>query len=96
MVNVTNTWDILCNLCILILENLCHITNLSYGFINIVLFVILGPLSTIMFMCSTLAHMIIKNQRLKKLWTWIFFAAGWIIILAIILPVIYATLTLPV
>lgn len=46
MVIVTNYGDVLCNWCILVMEQLSELSGLSYGLINILLFCVLGPLST--------------------------------------------------
>lgn len=48
MVQVTNFWDVLCNYCIILMRHMCDLTGISYGCLNIWLFVILGPLSTIL------------------------------------------------
>ena len=66
MVYVTNYWDVLCNQCILLLENLCHLTGLSYGFINVLFFCILGPLGTICFMGSTATAVYGKSNAVRK------------------------------
>lgn len=54
MIEATNDWDWLCNLCILIMQNLSKMTGLSYGLVNILLFVILGPLSTLTSLVSAI------------------------------------------
>lgn len=94
MVHVTNYWDVLCNECILILENLCHLTGLSYGLINVLFFCILGPLSTLFFMGSTMSAMIGKTKKIKIHLTLILVCAGSICVLAIIIPSLWAMFTL--
>lgn len=94
MVHVVNHWDILCNQCILILENLSHLTGLSYGLINILFFCILGPLSTVCFMGSTATAMFGKVKVIKRHLTLTFAVLGIICILAIIIPCLWATITL--
>lgn len=96
MIEVVNNWDIVCNLCILILENLSHMTGLSYGFLNIVLFVIMGPLATLLFMSSAIT-LFIKTQKrkLQKVIAGVLFTLGVLMVLAIIIPIIIATLELP-
>ena len=66
MVEVTNIYNYLCNVCINIMTYLSHETGMSYGLINILLFVILGPLSTLFFMGSTLTATFVKNANTKK------------------------------
>lgn len=78
------------------MEELCRITGLSYGLLNILLFVILGPLSTLMFMFSTLAHVYIKSPTAKKITTAVFFSLGVLIILMIICPLFIAFLNTPI
>ena len=45
--------DKLCWVCIEIMKNVSASTGLTYGFINILLFVVLGPCSTICFAVTT-------------------------------------------
>jgi hypothetical protein len=63
---ITDSAELLCNLCIEAMKFLSQETGMSYGLINILLFVILGPLSTLFFMASTLCHVFIKNPKVKK------------------------------
>jgi hypothetical protein len=95
MIVETNGWDMLCNLCIILMEYLSHLTGLSYGFVNIMLFVVLGPLSTLSFMGSTLAHLIIENRKKRETITCILFTCGVIAMLMVVVPIIYAFLTCP-
>lgn len=94
MVNVTNYWDVLCNQCILLLENLCHLTGLSYGFINVLFFCILGPLGTICFMGSTATAVYGKSNAVRKNLTLTFFLIGILCVVAILLPCLWAVFTL--
>ena len=94
MIHVVDYWDVLCNHCILILENLCHLTGLSYGFINILFFVVLGPLSTLCFMGSTVSATFGKTKYVKKTCTLILAAIGLMALLIIIIPSLWALLTL--
>lgn len=94
MVVVTNEWDSFCNLCILILENMSRITGKSYGFLNVLLFVVLEPLAIIMFMCSSLAVYFNRPAKFAKTISALFFIAGILISLSVIILVAIATLTL--
>lgn len=97
MIEVTNEWDLICNLCILILENLSHMTGLSYGFLNIILFVILGPLATLLFMSSAFTLFInVKKKNIQKLIAKLLFTAGILVILLIVIPIFIAALELPI
>ena len=95
MIEELNAWDAICNTCILILEHLSHMTGLTYGTINILLFVIFGPLSTLLFCGSTLAHWIIPGKKWKKAITWTLFSLGVLIILICVIQVAIAAITLP-
>ncbi len=94
MVIVTDYWDVLCNQCILVLQNLCHLTGLSYGLINILFFFFLGPLSTLCFMGSTLTAVYGKSRRVKVQATVALAALGILCILAIVVPSLWALVTL--
>ncbi|MDE5687454.1 MAG: hypothetical protein K2I18_02370 [Paramuribaculum sp.] len=94
MVHVVNCWDELCNWCILLLENLCHLTGLTYGFINVLFFCILGPLSTLCFMGSTATAMFGKSDLVKRRLTYVFAVVGLLCILAILFPCLWAAITL--
>lgn len=94
MVHVVNYWDVLCNQCILILENLSHLTGLSYGLINVLFFCILGPLSTLCFMGSTATAAYGKSKLVKNKLTFAFSLVGVFSIFAILLPCLWAAITL--
>lgn len=94
MVHVVNYWDALCNQCILILENLCHLTGLSYGLINVLFFCILGPLSTLCFMGSTATALFGKSKRIKTILTLGFSIVGLLCIFSILIPCLWAAITL--
>lgn len=92
-VTVTDNWDVLCNQCILILENLSHMTGLSYGLINVLFFCILGPLSTFCFMCSTASVFFGKSKRIKRNLTLAFSFAGLLCIFAMVIPCLWTVIT---
>lgn len=95
MIEVTNGWDVLCNICILILENLSDITGLSYGFLNIILFVILGPMATLFFMLSAFVSFMNRTMgKRQRTIAVLFFVLGLLTIYAIIIPIIIAVLSL--
>lgn len=89
-----NDWDILCDLCIHILENLSRLTGLSYGLINVLFFCILGPLSTVCFMGSTASAVFGRSRMTKKHLTMAFAIVGMICVIAILIPCLWATITL--
>lgn len=96
MIEIVNNWDIVCNICILILENLSHMTGLSYGFLNIMLFVIMGPLATLLFMSSAITLFVkTQNIRRQRVIAGVLFILGLLIILGIVVPIIIAALNLP-
>jgi hypothetical protein len=95
MIIETSVWDVLCNICILVMEHLSHLTGLSYGFINIIIFVVLEPLAILSFMGSTLALLRIEDRKKRETTTRIFFTCGVIAILMIIIPIMYAFITCP-
>lgn len=89
MIEVTNDWDMLCNICILILEGLSHVTGLSYGFLNIMLFVILGPSATLLFMTSAFTLLAgIGTRKSQRIFAAILFVMGLLVILVIAILVI--------
>lgn len=96
MIEPTNVWDALCNLCILIMENLSKLTGWSYGLVNILLFVILGPLSTLSFMLSSFVFSVkTANEKVQRTVDWTLFTIGAIIVLIVIGLISYAILELP-
>ena len=96
MIEVTNIWDMLCNMCILTLENLSHATGLSYGFLNIMLFVILGPSATLLFMTSALTLLVnAEIRKSQRIFATILFAMGLLVMLMIAIPIIYVFLQYP-
>ncbi len=83
--------DYLCNVCINIMEEMSHMSGISYGTINVLLFIILGPLATLIFMINSFIQIVFKNDRSKgmrilNITLWII---GLIIVLSILLPIIY-------
>jgi uncharacterized membrane protein len=94
MIEITNIWDQLCNICIVIMKALSRETGMSYGLINILLFVILGPISTICFMLTTAFQVWMKKQPLKKILTWIFAVIGLISVFIVLGLVAYGCLLL--
>lgn len=93
MIQVTNIWDVLCNFCILIMEHMCHMTGLSYGLLNILLFVVLGPSVSVLFFGAALCFRTRKPQWSR--WGNRLLAAGSIIALAVAGLIVAATLTTP-
>ncbi len=83
MIEVTNIWDYLCNVCITIMEGLSRETGMSYGLINILFFVILGPLATFCFALSTAIQLWLKKQPVKNILTWTFVTIGLISVITI-------------
>ena len=94
MVHVVNYWDVICNQCILILENLSHLTGLSYGLINVLFFCILAPLSTLCFMGSTATALFGKSERIRRDLTMTLSIVGLLCVFAIIILCLWAVFTL--
>lgn len=85
--------DYLCDVCINIMREMSRMSGITYGSINILLFVILGPLSTIMFMLSALVKFIsFKNIKTQNRLSITFFIAGAVCVLLVVLPVLYVFL----
>lgn len=59
--SITQYLDALCGVCIDIMEYAEAYTGISYGTINVLLFIILGPASTLAFAAAT----IVSNTRCK-------------------------------
>lgn len=79
--------DYTCELCINIMEEMSRMSGISYGTLNILLFVIIGPLSTLVFMANSLIQLVFKDKY--KVLNIILFILGWLLIAAVVLPVIY-------
>ncbi len=79
--------DYLCNVCINIMEEMSRMSGISYGTINILLFVIFGPLSTLIFMINSFIQLIFKDKF--KVINIILWVIGILLVLAIILPIFY-------
>lgn len=87
----------LCEVCINIMEAMSAASGISYGLINILLFVILQPLAILSFMLSTLFCIIYCNTKksIYKILTIIFIILGFICIFAIVLPILYTIIFIP-
>lgn len=94
MVTVTNYGDVLCNWCILVMEQLSELSGLSYGLINILFFCVFGPLSTLCFMGATATAYFGKNRIIRKNLTLLFSVLGIVCVLAVILPCLWGAVTL--
>ncbi len=79
--------DYTCELCINIMEEMSRMSSISYGTLNILLFVIMGPLATLVFMVNSLIQLIFKDKY--KILNIILFILGLVLIAAVVLPVIY-------
>lgn len=66
--NLTN-YDELCQLCVDIMKWWSNNSGISYGTINILLFVILNPLLTIIATIVAIINSISKNKKLKIILT---------------------------
>lgn len=64
-----NNYDELCQLCIDIMKWWSNNSGISYGTINILLFVILNPLLTIIATIVAIVNSISKNKKLKVILT---------------------------
>ena len=82
-----------CNYCIAIMVHMSRIYGLSYGLINVLLFIILGPLSTVIFMVASIVSKF--GTKRCKLASIILDVIGIIIILSVCIPIAYAFLTMP-
>lgn len=78
--------EAICAMCIAIMKNVEIYTNISYGTINVILFIILGPLSTITFALATIA----SNIKFKYKNVVVILLS--IIGILCILPIFYLTL----
>ena len=55
--------DQLCNSCIEIMQRLSHLTGISYVTINVVLFIIINPLSTFLAVISAIVIAKAKHHK---------------------------------
>lgn len=81
-VKVQNSADYFCNVCIDILTAIGNAVGLSYGEVNILIFVILGPLASAFFMVSAIFGFVMPKPRIKAIRI-ISFALGCICLLLI-------------
>ena len=89
-----NGWgDSVCDFCIQVMRHMSHIFGLSYGLINVLLFVVLGPLSTLTFMASSVIAKT-KGKYSRKI-SISLDIAGVAIILLVLIPISYAVFTMP-
>ena len=95
MIEETNLWDGLCNLCIELMWFMSKETGMSYGMINILLFVILGPVSTHSFCGSSLLFANLKRGKARAILGWSTFAIGVCCMLAVLVLVGWAFLNMP-
>ncbi len=82
-----------CNYCIAIMVHMSHIYGLSYGLINVLLFIVLGPLSTLVFMAASIVSKF--KSRVCRVASIILDVIGILIILSVCIPIAYAFLTMP-
>lgn len=61
--NVTNSFDQLCNFCIEFLEGLSQDLGVSYGELNVWLFVIIQPATILLFMTTTVILSIMLYRK---------------------------------
>lgn len=60
-------FDVICYFCIDVLRWWSRLTSISYGTINVWLFILLQPLMIIIFFATTVYQTIGKNERVKKI-----------------------------
>lgn len=83
----------LCNFCIQVMSDLSKSSGLSYGLINILFFVIMGPLSTLCFMGTTIIAL--SKWKYRKLTIGILGGIGILLIIGIVAPCIWAFFAFP-
>lgn len=88
MIEVINYFDTACNFCIAIMWAMRDYTGLTYGTINVLLFIILGPISTILYGISALCGIIKKYSKLSKF----LFALATLIVLAVCGVILYTAI----
>ncbi len=93
MVYWNETGDILCQICIDIMKHMTHLYGISYGLINVLLFIILGPLSTCVFMISSFLAK--RGDKTSRKISVILDVIGVIIILLVLIPIFHAVITFP-
>lgn len=92
MIEEVNDWDALCNIFILVMESLSRLTGMSYGLVNILIFVILGPFTTLIFILTTILSWSIKDEKTKRRIVVPLICLGGFIILLILGALFYAFL----
>lgn len=83
----------LCDRCIDLMEAFSRASGISYGLLNVLLFVVIGPLSTLSLMTSTIFGIINANRFRKTMIA--FFIVGVTLLAMLILPLLFTFAFLP-
>lgn len=94
--NVTNSFDQLCNFCIEFLEGLSKELGVSYGELNVWLFVIIQPAAILIFMTATvvLSIMLYKKNCPNKTTKFIAATVSLLSVICYVVALVFAGLTL--
>ncbi len=61
--DIQNSCDTLTNFCIGLLTHICHATGISYGELNVFLFLVIYPILLILFILAS----IVDNKKIKRI-----------------------------
>lgn len=92
MIDFNEIGDVLCELCTVIMKRMSEYSGMSYGLVNILLFVILGPLSTLLFIASSVIACIKGRNKVSN----ILAILGILIVVAILVSIFIAFITAPI
>lgn len=93
MGHIALTGDKLCDYCILLMERMSDLVGISYGTLNVWLFVVLGPLSTLTFMAASVVAKI--NWKHAKKISIALDILGAAIVLLVVGLIVYAMSEMP-
>lgn len=82
--NVKNNCDVLTNDCIILMSNLCKQLGISYGELNVYVFLIIIPALLLYFISTTLICVHTKNSTIKQTIKYITYSIIMIIICVLI------------
>lgn len=66
IINITNNFDSVCNYCIDLLEEVSSTVGMSYGELNVWLFVIIQPALIILFITTTVTLAILLYRKIRS------------------------------
>lgn len=89
VLEIHNSYDVICNWCIHLMYQMADIFGTTYGFVNVMLFIILEPLAIVLFWFSATLFYSKKRGVVRNKVGKFTYIAGILSVIAVILPIIY-------